>query len=207
MRNLIILALSLLAAAITTNAHAMPVTYDESIDGDIGNFTNSGIIAQTLALGVGLNTVTGSIGVTDDDTDDDPFFFTLAQGLEIVGISFAVTNVEIQNDSFESLFANLNLTQFNSSGFSFAGATFSLLDPTLPLVAMTMFDGEIDPNIVLDAFVGFGGSFSGDARFLIDYVVSVEVRELSEVPLPAAAWVFLAGLGGLGVTRRRKKGA
>ena len=72
-------------------------------------------------------------------------------------------------------------------------ATFDVGIGILP-----MFTAAID-----ELRIEFSASDTAPPFGIDDFVFT----SVSEVPLPAAAWVFLAGLGGLGVTRRRKKGA
>ena len=55
-------------------------------------------------------------------------------------------------------------------------------------------------------------ALSGLQRVVLDWKAStpgdyIRVLTVSEVPLPAAAWVFLAGLGGIAAKTRRKKAA
>lgn len=55
---------------------------------------------------------------------------------------------------------------------------------------------------LLDDFASanFGGTFRG---YTLDSA-AFSISSIAAVPLPAAGWMLLAGLGGLGITRRRK---
>ena len=58
------------------------------------------------------------------------------------------------------------------------------------------FEGMLSINIF-----GSEGEFSGFA----DYSIALRHSDVSEVPLPAAAPLFAAGLGGLAAARTRRK--
>lgn len=61
--------------------------------------------------------------------------------------------------------------------------------PTTPIASGVSVTGEI----VYDNATGIG-EYSG---------ISYTINNLAPVPLPAAAWLLLSGLGGLGWLRRR----
>ena len=52
-----------------------------------------------------------------------------------------------------------------------------------------------------------GGFFTDSADVDFSNLITVTIEEVAPVPLPAAGWGLLAGLGGLGVMARRKKKA
>ena len=61
---------------------------------------------------------------------------------------------------------------------------------------------EILDEISLSDFINAQGDFS---QIDSSVFASFTEQSVSEVPLPAAAWVFLAGLGGLSAARRKKR--
>ena len=63
---------------------------------------------------------------------------------------------------------------------------------------------EILDEISLSDFINAQGDFS---QIDSSVFASFTEQSVSEVPLPAAAWVFLAGLGGLSAVRRKKRAA
>ena len=72
------------------------------------------------------------------------------------------------------------------------------------------FDGGSGgTSFLTDAFVNTiftaGNLRDADPVFGLNSFVTIELIAPAEVPLPAAAWVFLAGLGGLGAAQRRKR--
>jgi hypothetical protein len=57
---------------------------------------------------------------------------------------------------------------------------------------------------LVGSLFGFGANHSSDA-FKLQSLTYNTVPPVSEVPLPAAGWLLLAGLGGMGAMKRRKK--
>lgn len=56
---------------------------------------------------------------------------------------------------------------------------------------------------LVGSLFGFGANHSSDA-FKLQSLTYAVIPPVSEVPLPAAGWLLLAGLGGLGAMKRRK---
>jgi hypothetical protein len=70
-------------------AHAVPVVYDEEIDGDL---TGQGTPLHTFTFDVGLNTISGRVRVSSSDFDPDSFAFVVPAGLEVSAASVALSD-------------------------------------------------------------------------------------------------------------------
>jgi PEP-CTERM motif len=170
--------------ALATNALAAPIYYDEAVDGDIAQFS-------TFNLDFGANTFVGTVsgGQTNLGFDNDTFTAFLPSGSIVDTIELMVTPTGsngIGPSKFEYRIENGLVESINP----FSGGDF-----TIALGVAAAF---------LQA-VGFN-----NIQFLTiaDYQITINVlRAPSEVPLPAALPLFLAGLGATGFLGRRKKRA
>ena len=79
--------LSALAVAGLFSVGASAVNFDEGVDGDLSG--------QTLAAfaGGGIYTVGGTLDLSADNTETDPFSFEVADNFQIDSISLSITNV------------------------------------------------------------------------------------------------------------------
>ena len=108
----------------------------------------------------------------------DNFYFSLASNSQL---SSAVTNIALTGFGF----ANLNAQLYDTSTSTLVG---SGLQFTLPSLA----GGDNYKLVVFgDATAPLGGIFSGAVH-------------VSSVPIPAAAWLLLSGLVGVGTMARRR---
>lgn len=187
--------LGLLALGLL-GGQANALTYSEPPD--LGNSPGSSTALGDLAIGA--NTISGGISQTGcdgrrcDDQDFDFFSFNLLAGQEIVSIGANITNfassgearIDLLGASGAFLFAQ---TRINGNG-------------TFPLTNFgTISTGPV--NV-------FGRAFwTSDVDSAMNYSLVVNVRSTESVPppvpLPAAAWLLLSGLAGVGFLGRRKK--
>jgi hypothetical protein len=107
----------------------------------------------------------------------------------------SLTSTIVSGDPFTSTTkysfdASTNIIRFGAGDF----ARDFLQDATTDFFVAYDFD---------DGASGVGGR-NGDTSSS-GSIISLEVTEVAPVPLPAAGWMLLAGIGGLGVMARRRK--
>lgn len=166
----------------------------------------------TGALGGGI--AEASVRVTLFDGDTAPGNFDQNQNtLLINGVSFG-DFTDVVTITTDSLGNDIGSTGFGfendrlDTGFFFSDdstALMSLFDSLLATETLVASLDDVDPNDNLFDFTqGIDGS-------LIDVgtgpVVTPPPPSPSVIPLPAAGWLMLAGIGGLAALRRRKSKA
>lgn len=167
-------------------AHAAPITYIEQVHGDLPLF---GDPLTTVALDVGLNTVTGTTALGSAGFDFDSFAFTVAPGQRVESLKVVLTDVS------ENLTAALWDVNAGGRGYN-SGSRLDTLDPASPgfdfLDPAALPLGPGDYNISGAATVGIGASAY---TFIFD---------VHAVPEPASL-AALAGVAVLGLRRRRRR--
>lgn len=150
------------------------VTYSGEIDSDISLFDISGVSRDLSALTVTTFGYTSSAG-------NSTFQVLGGTGTQTIPGGGSLS---------------LNVTGTNSSSESFTGAGVDpYLDPffiDLDTVTLLGITGGGDNLLVGQTTQGFG-------QVTVEYLI----EEISPVPLPAAAWMLLIGLGSLWAFRRR----
>ena len=150
------------------------VTYFGEIDSDISLFDTSGVSRDLSALTVTTFGYTSSAG-------NSTFQVLGGTGTQTIPGGGSLS---------------LNVTGTNSSSESFTGADVDpYLDPffiDLDTVTLLGITGGSDNLLTGQTTQGFG-------QVTVEYLI----EEISPVPLPAAAWMLLIGLGSLWAFRRR----
>ena len=73
-------------------------------------------------------------------------------------------------------------------------------------VDLFIFDFDVDPTMELGLVTLSAAGVYADNEFNeFLYDTSVDLQIVAPVPLPAAAWLLLSGLGGLGFVGRRRQ--
>lgn len=183
---------SLLAAIsalmITGHAYAIPISYDESVNGDLNG-------SQNLALGVGLNTVMGTITFSNNifiATDFDIFDFSVAVGSSLTTITIDIALLPVGSGVFSSSGWRLNEWEY-SEGVAIPSTGLSLFTAALPLSSGNF-------NI---ANYSLAGSLPADTGWrTAAYTMSLDVTAVPEPSILALMSVGLIGL--IGVARRKK---
>jgi len=149
-----------------------------------------GFLGPTVGtLDLGTNTVSGTLTSFTDFTDR--FFLIVPANLEITTIDLTASNfVQATNGA-----TFLNSFAFDSTP-TFTGSTASLSnDGTAAYAPGTEFPLGAD---TYNFHVAFGGGFKNAA---VDWTLTYELASVPAVPLPAADWLGIAMLGGLGITQ------
>jgi hypothetical protein len=158
----------------TGTVSQVDVTYSGEIDSDISLFDISGVSRDLSALTVTTFGYTSSAG-------NSTFQVLGGTGTQTIPGGGSLS---------------LNVTGTNSSSESFTGADVDpYLDPffiDLDTVTLLGITGGGDNLLTGQTTQGFG-------QVTVEYLI----EEISPVPLPAAAWMLLIGLGSLWAFRRR----
>ncbi len=176
-------------ALAALSAGAAPLSYNEAIDGDLHPFPTT-----SMSLGVGTNTVTGSVASGSSGrfpTDFDSFSFELAAGATVTSISMSFT---LENDgaSFPEAIWVLG-SAFQRVDFSGASPV-DLFAAQLPWTASAL---EISANS------NACGCVQGQS-WRANYVLSLEVTDPQTVPEPGTPALLLAAAGGAALLGRRR---
>jgi len=177
----------LFAFSMINSACQGQLVYDEATDGDL-----SGLFATPtpLTLGVGLNTITGTIGPNGNDgatNGNDADYFTFVLGPNESANSLTI----IRDDPGSSFSAYTNASSFNGQTTGDIVGNGSLFSPA------GLADGDV-PSILGSGAHAFWIQETGGAT---GYTFSVNV--VSTVPEPSSLLV-LGIFGAAGLLRRRR---
>lgn len=163
-------------------ATAAPISYNESIDGDLA----VGGTLPVLALGVGANTVSGSTGSAGSLPDFDSFAFAVASGTELFGIRLELVDAV---GSFTSASWNLR-----------PGNVVNTADPNPPLALVEALSpgsyayGGAPLQAGTYHFVARDFRWSGGPPAFGDYTFTLTVRDSAVQAVPEPGALALAGL-------------
>ena len=172
---------------------AIPVSYDETVSGDIGFFDH------VFDFDVGNNTISGTMTDTSAITDFDFFGFIIPAETELTSVAFAFSNVSTEPGTTTlvvgpNLYDQTQTVLLASSTVNILGnSPVSIWSSALPLSAGT-YDFE---HFLVKSAEG-GGSW--------DYTITFDVSSVAPVPLPSTLSLFASGLAGLGWLGMRRKG-
>jgi hypothetical protein len=197
--------LALMAAAVAAQAGALPLGWDESINGDL---SNDGLAPTFVSMLPGSNIIAGTTGrsVAGGPVDRDYFRIQVPSGYVLSSLTVLAGTAVLGDGSFIGLMA---------------GPTFSVPPTTSDatgLLGWTLFSAnDIGEDLLPAMSTPFFGSsgFStplpaGNYSFWVQETsVGTSVYRLdlhiTAVPEPATALSLLAGLGLLAVARRRRQ--
>jgi hypothetical protein len=195
---------------VSAHALALPLSYSESVSGDITS------PAAAFVLDAGANMIAGtthfsvnSPGGPRFDTDFDSFAFTVPSGLQLSGITlaFATSALNVSGASLElrlcRAITTCSLDPIELLGSAAAdllrGAPLAIdFGSSLPLLAGTY------SLIVSGIGIGIADVSIPQAGWFADYAWTLAVQDVRE---PNAVWLLGLGLAGLAVIRRRFAGS
>lgn len=208
--------IALVYAFATSPASAATITFDD-VDGVYTNGQNTSYISQGF-----LFTPARDLGDTKCATG------RCLQELNGQGVNLITTMTRLDNAEFDlggfffSLVgngtdANNNITVTGFAGLVSRSLTFTintlqtLNNPNASVAFAECVGNEVDDGFIrknCGYTVSFNGFFDDVDKVVWTAGVSAETRlddiVVGEVPLPAAGWLLIAGLGGLAAMRRRK---
>ncbi len=223
-----LLAVSVLAAAGAANAANVVGTFDVTLTGNVIDTTgDANLDADGNSIGPGI---VGHMTGTGKATGYDDGSIVIALGDQVGVAPYATLDVTVYGSR---IIDELHFTaSFSPSGFDANGATYTAgqltttycgeipnitsIDPNASGFCDPGLTGDIGSPVAFDTATGnlsmaTGGVFNttqllgpgGEFSFGRDFVLS-NFQAVSEVPVPAAAWLFGSGLLGLaGAARRR----
>jgi len=173
------------AVALVAPVQATPITYSEEVSGDLPI-----ALSTTLFLGVGLNTVSGTIGYgTTGDYDLDSFSFVVPTGGKLDRIDVTMSMV-----SGDSMGSNWLVYGRSSSDDSFYRHNLMVQAP--------------GSAFITEAFSGVNyiqaSSMSGNGGWFGAYVFSMNVVDEAAVPEPGSTALFGVGVLAAFLIRRRQ---
>jgi len=197
-------------------AHAAPINYVETSFDDLKRYDPADPVyraPKTLALGTGVNTVTGRVadnryveaspgeGIPNDYTQyfNDYFYVTVPAAAQLTGVQVSVSNLQssfaVYKDSLK-----LDVEGFNRAvvplGFTdVGGSTVFLRGGTA-----TATGGPNGPGTYIVNIIGAGPNH-GSPLVYSDYVLSLTV---AAVPEPTSLLTLTALLATATLTRRRR---
>jgi hypothetical protein len=125
------------------------------------------------------------------------FDFTVSfDNTESVNDGPVTVNSFIPSSNYNSWSPTIVYDYNSSSNFIFigAGSDATSIDSTPDFYLFYEFGDDLSGTALVSTDQGSGSTFP-----------TLTVTEIAPVPLPAAGWMLLAGIGGLGVMARRRK--
>jgi hypothetical protein len=173
------------AAGLTSSASAAPITYIESVGGDL-----SGLTPAVFTLDEGLNTVSGTTGFTSPTNDFDSFAFIVPEGLQVNSIKVIIP--EISGDFVDAIWGlyqgGTGLNQGTRLQFVTVPAPGSSTVSSMPLPA-----DSYNFSATRNDFTG--SPVSADYTFIID---------VAPVPEPTTSLSLLT-IAALAIPRRHRR--
>ncbi|WP_300035969.1 VPLPA-CTERM sorting domain-containing protein [uncultured Roseobacter sp.] len=186
---------------------------DSDMDGLVATGSFDGVADEALTFAAGT-TAPGSFTLTQSgDTFFNSWSLTVADG-------FLLTSLLLQGGPGDTVFDIATGDAGGSTTGSSAGLTFAETSGLTGSIDVTYFNpvgvtpddpvGDIFESLLIDlsGLDGGGLSFGQTLTFNQDtdnLSISGDIRPMNPVPLPAAGWMLIAALGGIGVMKRRGK--
>lgn len=198
MRTWVTLSLLVYASCIPSVVSAQ-ISFNETADVDLGD-PIEGSPTILGSLGIGVNTVSGSLDNTFTFLDRDAFQFTVADGLQLDNLSFTLLEGDNRFYALSNQDAALSTTS--------AGGNYYISLIGASSVGVNLLDGTLN-SLGPPGSGGSGPLAAGDYTFWIqetDFTVanySLSLTTSAAVPEPGSVFVLLCS-GGLMCIRRRR---
>ncbi|MBN2269098.1 MAG: PEP-CTERM sorting domain-containing protein [Sedimentisphaerales bacterium] len=176
MKISIVLAVLLVIGSFGMGAGAVPISYDEAIDGDLD------IDDPLFQFDIGVNRFSGSMSVSPADWDS--INFSIPDGMELAGITASIEGGGIERTEYALAMFDYPYTHLGFSGELYLPFSGSIFDDVLPLET---------GNYRLRHYV-----FVSTEPDIHDYIL-----EFNVIPEPSS--IFLFAVAGLGLLRRRRQ--
>jgi hypothetical protein len=226
MKGILVVSLAAFSVAVPLATSAAPITYDftgtvTSVSGYAG-VTDGMTVTGTYTLNyanANLTQSSGTIGSTTASWNLQNYGgsevgtaaptlgqYVFSSTLQVGSVSYATTPATYDSSSFvggilnitnEDLFEAIEYSYSSASVYTHSGLFFS--NPTVPPWTSTGTPVFTSSNTNTGMIAFSNAPTSGD----IDYTIT-SFTPASTVPLPAAAWLLLSGLGGFGVFARSR---
>ncbi len=193
------LAAVLLCILCSASVHAAALTYTEATDFLGGDFPSSGS-PNIGALGVGLNTINGTVSgaitrVGYQDDFEDTFSVALPAGLVINSGQLVITNFTYGPYGYDAPFPGSSVEPLESAMPISGNGTYALT-----AFAPYSSSGSLNFDIT-SSYSCANIFFCGDGGF--SYSLQYDVTSPSSVPEPSG--FFLAGLGVVAILRQSRR--
>jgi hypothetical protein len=185
-------------AALATCAVSAASLYDE-IDGDLPDTLD----AAPFLLSAGDNTITGAFYHGSAGYDFDSFSVAVPVGLQLTTLTVTHSDDQltetVQGTWYYS--ASLDFGNFSGPSETIGGAAPGDINAMPSPSPDTWFESVFPLGAGTYYFLhgGLGSNFPGGT---VPYTMTFTT---AQVPLPAAAWLLMSGVGGLGAIARRRQ--
>lgn len=192
--NVKILTAAMLSCLLPTVAHAALV-WDETIGGD---FSGNGLEPTHIDIMPGGNTVLGTTGNAGAGIDRDYLSFTVPDGMLLTSLTLTEATSISGGSSFLALQEGpaLTVTPAGVGVENLLGYTHYSYEH-LGVNLLPMIAAGLSTGLPTGAYSLWIQETGGPASYGLDF-------EVTEVPVPGAALLFLSGLAGLSALRRNR---
>ena len=200
--------IALIGIVFSIKAHATPIVYDESVDGDLSHF-----LTKTFEFDKGINVITGQtkryFHHSDLYNDMDAFIFNIDEGLQVTSIVIELFDIQFGSNNLlppsgEGMTYSVDLKNYAigavshttniESSFNVANTAETSHEPFTTGLPLGADAYEFGLGFGLGVATGECSVVDFNCGVKFDYRLSFEVTSVSE---PAAFSFIMLGLLGL----------